>query len=341
MNLRAWQLRPQAAAAERALTNGGCGPLLARVLAGRGCTGPAQAQALLGEGAPLSDPFLMKDMDKAVARLQAAIEEEQPIVIFGDYDVDGVSATAILFEALSNLGAQVKCMLPSRDGGGYGINREVLQKLASKGYSLVVTVDNGISAVEEAGYAKELGIDLVITDHHLPPDPLPEAVAVVDPQRPDDESPFKDLCGAGVAFKLAAALEGADPAELLDMYGDLAALGTIADVMPLTGENRTLVRAVSDYLGMAFYKVYRLLYAMDDSSNKKAFAAPQSVFSELCDAEMKRCEAQLRHLAETGEDATLDMSLERVQQKWPRLAPSLLSLLHGADEKIVPGIEKN
>ena len=217
MNLRAWQLRPQAAAAERALTNGGCGPLLARVLAGRGCTGPAQAQALLGEGAPLSDPFLMKDMDKAVARLQAAIEEEQPIVIFGDYDVDGVSATAILFEALSNLGAQVKCMLPSRDGGGYGINREVLQKLASKGYSLVVTVDNGISAVEEAGYAKELGIDLVITDHHLPPDPLPEAVAVLDPQRPDDESPFKELCGAGVAFKLAAALEGADPAELLDM----------------------------------------------------------------------------------------------------------------------------
>lgn len=106
-------------------------------------------------------------------------------------------------------------------------------------------------------------------------------------------------------------------------------------------ENRTLVRAVSDYLGMAFYKVYRLLYAMDDSSSKKAFAAPQSVFSELCDAEMKHCEAQLRHLAETGEDATLDMSLERVQQKWPRLAPSLLSLLHGADEKIVPGIEKN
>ena len=242
MNLRAWQLRPQAAAAERALTDGGCGPLLARVLAGRGFTGPEQAQALLGEGAPLSDPFLMKDMDKAVARLHKAIEEEQPIVIFGDYDVDGVSATAILFEALSNLGAQVKCMLPSRDGGGYGINREVLQKLASKGYSLVVTVDNGISAVEEVGYAKELGIDLVITDHHLPPDPLPEAVAVVDPQRPDDESPFKDLCGAGVAFKLAAALEGADPAELLDMYGDLAALGTIADVMPLTGENRTLVR---------------------------------------------------------------------------------------------------
>lgn len=242
MNYRAWQLNPTDAAAEDTLRGAGCGVLLARVLAGRGIATPQAARELLEGGAPLSDPYLLKDMDKAVARIRRAVETEEPIVIFGDYDVDGVSATAILYEYLTSLGAKVRCKLPSRDGGGYGISREVLQSLADKGYTLVVTVDNGISAVEEAAFARTLGIDLVITDHHLPPDPLPDAVAVVDPNRRDDESPFKGLCGAGVAFKLCAAMEQCDPTELLDMFGELAALGTIADVMPLVGENRTLVR---------------------------------------------------------------------------------------------------
>lgn len=242
MNYRPWQLNRADPAGEQALAGAGCGTLLARVLAARGIGDPKAAAALLGEGTPLSDPYLLKDMDKAVARIRRAVEEEEPIVIFGDYDVDGVCATAILYDYLANLGAQVRCKLPTRSGGGYGINRDTLRALAGKGYTLVVTVDNGISAVEEAACARELGIDLVITDHHLPPDPLPDAVAVVDPQRADDESPFKELCGAGVAFKLVAALEECDPAELLDMYGDLAALGTVADVMPLVGENRTLVR---------------------------------------------------------------------------------------------------
>ncbi|MGN0983826.1 MAG: single-stranded-DNA-specific exonuclease RecJ, partial [Gemmiger sp.] len=242
MNYRAWQLKTPDPAGEQALREAGCDALVARVLAARGCHDARQAADLLGDGAELSDPYLLRDMDKAVARIRRAVEEGEPLVIFGDYDVDGVCATAILYDYLSNLGAHVRCKLPTRDGGGYGINRDVLQKLADKGYTLVVTVDNGISAVEEAAFAKELGIDLVITDHHLPPDPLPEAVAVVDPQRLDDESPFKELCGAGVAFKLVAALEECAPAEILDMYGDLVTLGTIADVMPLVGENRTLVR---------------------------------------------------------------------------------------------------
>ncbi len=133
-------------------------------------------------------------------------------------------------------------------GSGYGLTRAALESLAQKGFRLVVTVDNGISAVEEAACARELGLDLIITDHHLPGDTLPDAVAVVDPKRADDESPFKDLCGAGVAFKLCAALEGCDPAELLEMYGELAALGTVADVMPLVGENRTIVREGLDLL---------------------------------------------------------------------------------------------
>lgn len=242
MNYRAWQLNPSAEQDAEALQAEGFGVLLSRVLAARGIHTPEAARHLLDGRDELSDPFLIKDMDKAVSRIQRAVEEGEPIVIFGDYDVDGVSATAILFECLSNQGAQVRCKLPSRDGGGYGLNKEILKGLADKGYTLVVTVDNGIAAVEEADYARELGIDLVITDHHLPGEKLPDAVAVVDPNRADDESPFKFLCGAGVTFKLCAALEGCDPAELLDMFGELAALGTIADVMPLTGENRTLVR---------------------------------------------------------------------------------------------------
>lgn len=242
MNYRAWELNPSAEQDAEALQAEGFGVLLSRVLAARGIHTPEAARHLLDGRDELSDPFLIKDMDKAVSRIQRAVEEGEPIVIFGDYDVDGVSATAILFECLSNQGAQVRCKLPSRDGGGYGLNKEILKGLADKGYTLVVTVDNGIAAVEEADYARELGIDLVITDHHLPGEKLPDAVAVVDPNRADDESPFKFLCGAGVAFKLCAALEGCDPAELLDMFGEVAALGTIADVMPLTGENRTLVR---------------------------------------------------------------------------------------------------
>lgn len=242
MNYRAWQLNQTADQDAEALRAEGFGVLLSRVLAARGVHTPEAAHHLLDGRDELSDPFLLKDMDKAVERIQRAIEEGEPIVIFGDYDVDGVSATAILFECLTNQGAQVRCKLPTREGGGYGLNADILKGLAAKGYTLVVTVDNGIAAVEEARCAKELGIDLVITDHHLPGDELPEAVAVVDPNRSDDESPFKFLCGAGVAFKLCAALEGCEPAELLDMFGELAALGTIADVMPLVGENRTLVR---------------------------------------------------------------------------------------------------
>ena len=241
MNYPAWQLKKADPAAETSLAGAGCGVLLRRVLVARGCTDPAAAQALLGQGEPLSDPFLLTDMDKAVVRIQEAIENEELMVIYGDYDVDGISATAILYECLTSQGAHVRCKLPTR-GSGYGLTRAALESLASKGFKLVVTVDNGISAVEEAACAKELGLDLIITDHHLPGDTLPDAIAVVDPKRPDDESPFKDLCGAGVAFKLCAALEGCDPAELLEMYGELAALGTVADVMPLVGENRTIVR---------------------------------------------------------------------------------------------------
>ena len=216
--------------------------LLAGVLTARGITDPAEALTLLAGEEELSDPSLLTDMDKACERIWQAIDNGETIVVFGDYDVDGVTATALLYQHLKGMGATVKCMLPSREGDGYGLSRNAIQSIHDKGYQLIVTVDNGISAVAEADFAAELGIDLIITDHHLPPETLPKAVAVVDPRREDDTSPFKGLCGAGVAFKLCAALDGCPPEEMLDYCGDLAAVGTVADVMPLTGENRTLVK---------------------------------------------------------------------------------------------------
>ena len=217
--------------------------LLAGMLAARGFTQPEEALSFLAGEESLSDPFLLKDMDKACARIRQALEQGETIVVYGDYDVDGVTATSLLYEQLKGLGGTVKCMLPSREGDGYGLSKRAIDRIHEKGYTLIVTVDNGISAVDEAAYAASLGIDLVITDHHLPPSTLPQAVAVIDPRRADDESPFKDLCGAGVAFKLCAALEDCMPEELLEFCSDLAAIGTVADVMPLTGENRTIVKA--------------------------------------------------------------------------------------------------
>ena len=181
--------------------------LLAGLLAARGFTEPEEALSFLAGEDSISDPMLMKDMDKACARIHKALETGETIVIYGDYDVDGVTATSLLYEQLKGLGGNVKCMLPSREGDGYGLSRRAIDRIHEKGYTLIVTVDNGISAVEEAAYAASLGIDLVITDHHLPPSTLPTAVAVVDPRQKDDHSPFKELCGAGVAFKLCAALE--------------------------------------------------------------------------------------------------------------------------------------
>ncbi len=249
MNYRAWQTQRPGEEAAKALAEAiGAPVLLARVLLARGLDTPQKAMELLAGSPPMSDAFLLRDMDKAAARILRAVDAGEPIVIYGDYDVDGITATALLYEYLRGMGASVRCMLPSREGEGYGLSDKAIETLAAKGCKLIVTVDNGISAAPQAARAKELGIDLVITDHHLPPDTLPDAAAVVDPARPDDESPFKALSGAGVAFKLCAALAGCAPDEMLDFCGDLAAIGTVADVMPLTGENRTLVKAGLDAL---------------------------------------------------------------------------------------------
>ncbi len=220
-------------------------PLLAMMLDIRGITKEEDVINFLQENKDFSDPFLMKDMDKAVERITTAVENGEKICVYGDYDADGVTSTSLLYSYLrDSLGADVMFYIPTRTGEGYGMNKGALDKIHSQGVTLIITVDNGISAREEIDYGNTLGIDTVITDHHMPSGEIPKAVAVVNAHQKDDKSPFKDFSGVGVAFKLVMAIEGeyADVDSLLENFSDIATLGTIGDIVPLVGENRTLVK---------------------------------------------------------------------------------------------------
>ena len=246
MILRKWEVRPldKERAAAFAQTYG-VPFFLAMLMNIRGLDDAAHLREFLGEGEPLSDPFLLKDMDKAAARITRAGDNMEKIAVYGDYDADGVTSTAMLYSYLETRGADVIFYIPQREGEGYGMNIGAVEYLKEQGVSLIVTVDNGISSVQEVARANELGIDVVVTDHHRPQEILPDAVAVVDAYRPDDTSPYKHFSGVGIAFKLLMALEdgAGDVEDLLEAYSDLAAIGTIGDIVPLTGENRTLIRA--------------------------------------------------------------------------------------------------
>lgn len=246
MILRKWEVRPldKERAAAFAQTYG-VPFFLAMLMNIRGLDDAAHLREFLGEGEPLSDPFLLKDMDKAAARITRAVDNMEKIAVYGDYDADGVTSTAMLYSYLETRGADVIFYIPQREGEGYGMNIGAVEYLKEQGVSLIVTVDNGISSVQEVARANELGIDVIVTDHHRPQEILPDAVAVVDAYRPDDTSPYKHFSGVGIAFKLLMALEdgAGDVEDLLEAYSDLAAIGTIGDIVPLTGENRTLIRA--------------------------------------------------------------------------------------------------
>ena len=246
MILRKWEVRPldKERAAAFAQTYG-VPFFLAMLMNIRGLDDAAHLREFLGEGEPLSDPFLLKDMDKAAARITRAVDNMEKIAVYGDYDADGVTSTAMLYSYLETRGADVIFYIPQREGEGYGMNIGAVEYLKEQGVTLIVTVDNGISSVQEVARANELGIDVVVTDHHRPQEILPDAVAVVDAYRPDDTSPYKHFSGVGIAFKLLMALEdgAGDVEDLLEAYSDLAAIGTIGDIVPLTGENRTLIRA--------------------------------------------------------------------------------------------------
>jgi len=222
----------------------GINPLVSVFLVSRGilCVEDAQS-ALCDTGFSIYDPFLMADMDKAVKRISEAVEANEHIAIYGDYDVDGMTASTVLALWLSSKGANFEIYIPGRFDEGYGLNNAALDTLKSHGVELVITVDCGITAIEEAQYAKSIGLDLVITDHHECRDIMPEAYAVVDPKRPDCNYPYKSLAGVGVAFKLVCALEGDYLSDdIFRLYIELVAVGTVADVMPVIGENRELIR---------------------------------------------------------------------------------------------------
>ena len=235
-----WNVAQPDAGSVNSLVSGGYAPLAAMILASRGIENAREASKYLDCSAPLLDPYLMTDMDLAAGRVGLALDQNEKIAVFGDYDVDGITATCLLTDFLRRHGADCVSYIPGRLEEGYGLNPIAIHQLHSEGVKLIITVDCGITAVSEAALCRELGIDLVITDHHECKDVLPEAIAVVDPHRPDGGYPHKNLSGVGVAFKLAAALCG-NQEEVLAEYADMVCLGTVADVMPLQGENRVFV----------------------------------------------------------------------------------------------------
>ena len=218
--------------------------LIAMLLDIRGITDDGAIAEFLSGDTLDASPFEIKDMDAAAERIRAAIESGERICVYGDFDADGVTATALLYSYLSDIGADAVYYIPSRETEGYGMHRGAIDRLYERGVKLIVTVDNGVAAIDEIAYAKTLGIETVVTDHHAVPETLPDAVAVVDLHRPDCNSSFKELSGVGVAFKLVQAIEGefADVDSLLENYADLVAIGTVGDIVSLRGENRVLVK---------------------------------------------------------------------------------------------------
>ena len=214
----------------------------AMLLCIRGITEKETIEDFFDKSCTLPDPYQIKDIDKAVQRIKKAMSGGEKICVYGDYDCDGVTSTALLYSYFESMAADVIYYIPARISEGYGMNIEAIDRLYKQGVNLIVTVDNGIAAVDEINYADTLGIDVVVTDHHTPLDILPKACAVVDPHRLDDDSPFKDYCGAGLAMMLAIALDG-NAEWVVENYSELAAFGTVADLVPLCGVNRKIVTA--------------------------------------------------------------------------------------------------
>ncbi len=242
MKQKVWNF-PCAAAIPDELTKAGYTPLLAAVLASRGITTAAAAAAFLDGGPQISDdPLLLTDIMPAIGRITRACQLGEKAAVYGDYDVDGITSGCLLTDYLRSIGLDTTLYIPDRLEEGYGLNPAAIEHLKNEGVSLIVTVDCGVTAIEETEFASSLGVDMIITDHHECQEELPNAVAVVDPKRRDCPYPSRDLAGVGVAYKLVCAMDGSDE-RMLARYSDLVAVGTVADVMPLTGENRRIIKA--------------------------------------------------------------------------------------------------
>lgn len=252
---------------------------LSKVLVAKGFDTPEKANEYLNSSInSLADPFLLKDMDKAVSKIKSAVSANEKIMIYGDYDVDGITSVAALWRYLTFKGADVCYYIPERVNEGYGLNTAAIEKFADDGVKLIITVDSGITAHDEIKYASSLGIDVVITDHHECREELPEAVAVVNPHRQDSEYPFKELAGVGVVFRLICAYEGnKNISTICSKYSDIVALGTVADVMPIVGENRIIVKH-----GLA---------ALSNTKNKGLCALIEQTFAERKSAQRKNITA--------------------------------------------------
>lgn len=244
MRYNQWRVAAPNHAGRISLEREGVHLLVATVLSARGMCSVADARDILdSRDRPICDGNQMKDMDRAVARIRLALDRNEHIAVYGDYDVDGITATCLLSQYLTGRGAYVTSYIPDRLEEGYGLNQPAVDLLANQGVTLIITVDCGITAVDEVAWMTERGVDVVITDHHECKDELPAACAVVDPRRPDCPYPFKGLAGVGVALKLCMSLaEPQDVDAVLEEFADLAAIGTVADVMPMVGENRSIVQ---------------------------------------------------------------------------------------------------
>ena len=242
MSYTDWKIPYSPTLVPSALTEAGYSPLLAAVLNVRGLSDPTEAKTFLECGdALLGDPLMMTDMPQAVMRITRAIAMGEKVAVYGDYDVDGITSTCMLTDYLRRRGLDCEYYIPDRMEEGYGLNTGAIAALGERGVTLIITVDCGVTTVEEAAFAAERGIDMIVTDHHECREELPDVIAVVDPKRPDCNYPSRDLAGVGVAFKLLCALEGSAE-RMLEAYSDLVAVGTIADVMPLVGENRYIIK---------------------------------------------------------------------------------------------------
>lgn len=310
-------------------------PLVASLLVNRGLNTVDSARYFLFGNEPFHDPFLLKGMDTAVKRIREAIEKQEPVLIFGDYDADGVSSTTLLMMTLRDLDANVQFYIPNRFTEGYGPNEHAFRHAAETGIKLIITVDTGISAIHEATIAKELGMDLIITDHHEPGPVLPVALALIHPKLPDSVYPFRELAGVGVAFKLSQALYGEVPEHLFE----IAVIGTIADLVSLKDENRLIAKKgleklrVTENLGLR--AIFKLAGVNPMSINEETIGytlAPRiNAVGRLEDADMA---VQLL-LTEDPDEA------QEIAEEMDRLNKTRQSIVNAITTEAIEEVEKN